>query len=274
MKTNADATLNISSHLVGDEFRVTVITGDPGAPALYVLDPIFLFDLAVGAASLLQTAARLTGGHFPTLTIVGIGYPSDEPGNILKLRARDFTPTDGRHTTAVQLPELPFGGAGRFLAALEEEIVPTVESQFQVDSLRRGIAGFSFGGLFAFYALFHRPRLFSRYLIGSPSLWWDNGIAFIWEDQWAGENRDLAARIFLSVGMNEQLVGNSWKNEGYPLEILQRAKMVDNMKHMAARLRERGYKQLNLESAVFEDEYHLTVPPVFLTRGLLVAYEG
>src|SRR5215210_4438486 len=85
----------LASRTVGDRLRVTVSPGDPGAPALYVLDPILLFDLAVGVETLLRTAARFTGGPFPSLTVVGVGYATDDPGEVFALRARDLTPTDG-----------------------------------------------------------------------------------------------------------------------------------------------------------------------------------
>jgi hypothetical protein len=121
--------------------------------------------------------------------------------------------------------------------------------------------------------LFHRPELFFGYVIGSPSLWWDEGRAARWEEAWACEHSDLPARILLSAGANEQTVGNTWKNEGFPLEILQRAAEVDRVRGLAERLRGRGYPSLHLEAAVFANEYHLTAPPATLARGLLTVWE-
>jgi predicted alpha/beta superfamily hydrolase len=253
--------------------RLTVAPGEPGSPVLYVLDSFFLFDVAVGVASLLRTAARLTGGPFPALTTVGIGYSTDDPQEIFALRARDFTPTNGRATTAIDLPPLPFGGAEPFLSALVAEIIPTVEARYPMDGTRRGLAGFSFSGLFGLYVLFHRPETFSCFLIGSPSLWWDDGLAFEWEQAWARTHDNLAARVFLSVGANEQLVGDSWRNEGFPLEALERLKQVDNVKEMAELLSGRAYPSLRLETAVFEGEYHLTAPAAAITRGVLTGFE-
>lgn len=188
-----------------------MVPGDPGSPVLYVLDSFFLFDLAVGAAALLRAGARVTGGPFPALTTVGIGYPTADPMEVFALRARDLTPTDGRASTGIELPPLRFGGAEGFLSALVDEVIPSVEGRYSVDDRRRAVAGFSFSGLFGLYVLFHRPEVFSSYLVGSPSLWWDDGLAFGWEEAWARGNDDLAARVFLSIGSNEALVDG--KNE-------------------------------------------------------------
>ena len=81
------------------------------------------------------------------------------------------------------------------------------------------------------------------------------------------------ARVFLSVGAHEQTVGDTWKNEGFPLEILQRAAEVDRVRAFTDRLRGRRYPNLHLEAAVFAGEYHLTAPPAMLTRGLLSILE-
>lgn len=65
--------VDFESAVIRDRLRVTVSPGDPGAPVLYVLDPISLFDLAIGVSTMLRTAARFTGGPFPRLTVVGVG---------------------------------------------------------------------------------------------------------------------------------------------------------------------------------------------------------
>lgn len=265
--------LEMDVRSTGSRMQLTVAQGDPGAPAMYVLDPFFLFDLAAGAASLLGSAAQVTGASFPALTIVGLGYPTDDPSEVLTRRARDYTPTNGRATEGVHLPPLAFGGADEFLSGLVNEIIPTVEGSYSVDPARRAIVGFSFSALFELYVLFHHPETFSGYLVGSPSLWWDAGLAFQWEQAWADAHGDLPARMFLSVGANEQLVGDSWMNERFPLDVLKRLRQVDKVKEMAERLDRPGYPSLRLETAVFEGEYHLTAPAAAITRGLLAIFE-
>jgi predicted alpha/beta superfamily hydrolase len=64
------------------------------------------------------------------------------------------------------------GGAPAFLRVLREEILPFVEETYRT-SEDRGIAGHSFGGLFAAWMLLEAPDLFRRYGLNSPSLWWE-----------------------------------------------------------------------------------------------------
>lgn len=269
----APARFDIDSKSTGRCLRITVAEGEPGAPVVYVLDPLFLFGIAAGAAGLLRAASRLTDGAFPSLTIVGVGYPAADPAEVFALRAWDLTPTDGRANPAIGLPPLIFGGADRFLAALVDEVVATVEARYQVDARRRALAGFSFGGLFGLYCLFHRPEAFAGYLCGSPSLWWDDGIVFAWEEAWARGHPDLHARVFLSVGANEQTVGDTWKNERLPLRVLQQLKQVDNLNDLVTRLKDRDYPGLVVATAVFDSEYHLTAPAAAITRGLLTIFD-
>jgi predicted alpha/beta superfamily hydrolase len=263
----------VTSELTAQSLTITVAPGDPGSRALYVLDPLFLFDTAVGIAALLRTGARLTGGAFPNVNVGGVGYPTDDPAAVMARRSRDLTPTVGGTNAPVDLPPLVFGGGERFLSALTDEIIPAVEARHEVDKERRALAGFSFSGLFGLCCLLHRPQTFSGYLLGSPSLWWDDGVAFIWEEAWARDHDDLRARVFLSVGADEQLAGSSWKNEGFPLEVLQRLKQVDNLTEMVERLQSRRYPSLTLTSAVFDGEFHLTAPAAALARGLLAVFD-
>lgn len=264
---------DISLQLTGQALRITVSPGGRGSPVLYVLDPLFLFDVAVGAASLLSIGARLTGGGFRRPTIVGIGYPTDDPAEVFALRARDLTPTDGRAGIPIDLPPLAFGGGERFLDALDHEVLPAAEARHPVANGPRALVGFSFSALFGLYCLFHRPETFSAYILGSPSLWWDDGIAFAWEEAWSRDHADLPARVFLYVGANEQRVGGAWMNEGLPLPVLERLRQVDHLNEMVARLQGRHYPSLHLTSAVLEGEYHLTAPGAALARGMLTVLE-
>ena len=142
------------------------------------------------------------------------------------------------------------GGADAFLSVLREEIMPWVESQFPTSN-EKGLVGFSFGGLYATHVLLAAPDAFSHYLIGSPSLWWDNEVLFERERAYSEEFKDLSARVFMSVGSDEG--GN---------------KMMPNVVRMADSLSNRNYENLQLERHIFEDETHLSVIPATYSRGL------
>jgi predicted alpha/beta superfamily hydrolase len=142
------------------------------------------------------------------------------------------------------------GGAPAFLRALREEIIPFVDLRLRTTG-DRGLWGHSFGGLFALYALFEQPDLFARYAICSPSLWWHKREPVAREASYAGAHTSLPARVFLSVGAQEDY------------------KLFDDF---VATMRSRMYKQLELSSHIFEGETHASVVPTTLSRALRVLY--
>lgn len=273
--TDPDA-FDVTSELTSQQLRITVSPGAPGSPTLYVLDPLFLFDLAVGARSLLAVGAQLTGGGFRAPTVVGVGYPTDDPAEVFALRARDLTPTASPGDLPFDLPPLAFGGAEAFLDALLEEIIPAVETRHPTTvGVPRNLVGFSFSALFGLYSLFHRPGPFTGYLLGSPSLWWHDRLAFTWEHDWSRDHDNLEARVFLFVGADEHpRGGNVWMNERFPPTVLEQLRQVDNLHELAVRLRGRDYPGLRLDHVVLEGEFHLTAPAAAMARGMLSVIEG
>lgn len=66
------------------------------------------------------------------------------------------------------------GGSEKFIAFMEKELQPYIEKTYNVNQ-ERTLIGQSFGGLLATEIMFRKPALFSKYIIISPSLWWDDG---------------------------------------------------------------------------------------------------
>lgn len=270
----------LDSQHVDDTLEVTVVLPRRKPPtelvgAIYVLDPIWNLAPTLGATHMLATFAALTGADFPPLAFIGIGYPTADPISVMGLRARDLTPTGDGFPTEMAAPPVPFGfgRADRFLAALVDEVIPTIEARFPVRPGERTLLGHSFGGLFGLYTLFHRPDTFRRYLMVSPSIWWDNRIVLEYEEQWANAHSDLKAHLFVAVGDNEQVVGDTWRNERFSSDALKILRQVDNARELTARLNGRRYPGLSVESVVFEDEYHLTIMPAAVTRGLVSLFD-
>lgn len=86
-------------------------------------------------------------------------------------RKRDFT-----FPTTVEKDKKDFpttGGSAAFIRYLGEEVIPYIQSRYKTNSTST-LIGQSFGGLLATEILFTHPDWFSKYLIVSPSLWWDN----------------------------------------------------------------------------------------------------
>ncbi len=87
-------------------------------------------------------------------------------------RERDFTfPTQD----AAQKKRFPTTGhSDKFMAFIEKELQPYMQSAYRVNE-DKTLIGQSLGGLLATEILLEKPKLFNRYIIVSPSLWWDNG---------------------------------------------------------------------------------------------------
>ncbi|UPL13193.1 alpha/beta hydrolase-fold protein [Microbacterium galbinum] len=233
----------------GRDYKISVAlpanydeNGDPYR-VLYVTDANAEFGMAVETARL----------NAPGTMVVGIGY--DDPGQGFAAsgvrRTLDLTPTE---ITA----DVPTGGAPEFLDFLRSELVPQIESEFRADPADRALMGHSFGGLFATYALLHNDGLFHRFVIASPSIWWDDRTILDMEADYAETHDALDARVFLSVGELEETTS------GFP--------MTSDMTSFAHTLAARAYDGLELGATVFDDETHLSVIGAAFSRGLRFIY--
>jgi len=238
---------------VGQEYRIFVALphsytdADTSYPVLYVLDANWAFGLITETIRLLQL-----GEELPVTIVVGIAYPVNDVGEIRRLRARDYTPTVDRRPEAVESDGT--GGAGNYLGFIRQELMPFIQSSYRVNPEDKAIVGSSLGGLFALYTLFHHPDTFNRYIIGSPSIWWDEGVTFAYESGFAANNADLSAKVFISLGA------------------LEKEDMIANMRKLAETLQDRGYDGLELTTYIFEHETHLSVAPAAMSRGLRVVF--
>jgi hypothetical protein len=91
------------------------------------------------------------------------------------------------------------GGADKFLAFIETELIPQIEANYRTQPFRV-FAGHSFGGLFAMHSLFSRPRLFNAWIAVSPTLGWDNNWVFRQAEQFVKNNRNLDRTLYLTIG--------------------------------------------------------------------------
>ncbi|MBN1222404.1 MAG: alpha/beta hydrolase [Candidatus Aminicenantes bacterium] len=262
----------ISSSFVGQEFKILVALphkykeSDRTYPVLYVLDANGTFGMMTETVRLLNFTMEMCD-----MIIVGLGYPVNSFREAMSLRARDYTPSEDEDTWGMILkfvpeapPSLGTGGAKKFLNFMREELFPFIDANFRTKPDDRILAGSSFGGLFSLYTLFHQPDTFNRYIIGSPSIWWDKEITFTYESEYAKNHSDLPARVFISVGSLEEREGNQRDAE---------LAMVSNMHRLAKILRERNYPNLRLTTHVFEDETHISVTPATLSRGIRMVYQ-
>ena len=101
-------------------------------------------------------------GMMPPSIIVGIANVD---------RKRDFT-----FPTTIEKDKKDFpttGGSARFIAFVENELQPFIQKNYKVSNVKT-LIGQSLGGLLSCEILAKKASLFNRYVIVSPSLWWDN----------------------------------------------------------------------------------------------------
>ena len=215
--------------------------GTKSYTVLFLLDADNAFALAAQAYRLLRVDSTT-----PDLLLVGIGY--DLTGAARRTRReRDLTPT--------RLAANPdTGDAGAFLTFLADTIIPTIDARYRTLPTDRGLFGHSIGGLFALYALVDRPDVFRRYIVSSPSLWWDGAVILQHERRFSQNRTALPRSIFMSVGSEEP------------------ADMLEFFKPFADALKSRGYASLQFETAVLPSERHFTAFSAAFLRGLRVVY--
>jgi predicted alpha/beta superfamily hydrolase len=116
-------------------------------------------------------------------------------------------------------------------------------------------------------------------VIGSPSLWWGHDVIFDLEQEYADAHGDLAARVFMGIGSHEDQAGR--EREAGRLSDAEQAipasryiDMAHDVRRTADALRARSYPSLRLDTEVFADEFHITVPFLTLSRGLRVLFDA
>ena len=112
-------------------------------------------------------------------------------------RKRDFT-----YPTTIEADKKSYpttGGSEKFIAFIETELQPFIEKKYKTISSKT-IIGQSLGGLLAAEILFKKPFMFNKYIIISPSLWWDNGSLLNRSPQILQNDFTQKTDIYIGVG--------------------------------------------------------------------------
>ena len=221
-------------------------------PVLYVTDADYAFPI------IRQIARRvnLEGPVIEEFILIGLSYAKGDSGT--DSRRRDYTPTpNGPRNSAGSV----HGGGAAYQTYLKTQALPFVDQKFRTDPARRVLLGHSYGGLLGAQIMFTDPTMFSGYVLGSPSFWYDKRHMMTMEADYARTHRDLPAKVFMYVGGLE--------GPGPTARHSRDADMVGDMRAMDRVLKSRTYPGLNLQSTVLADEDHLTVAPVGFTRALM-----
>jgi predicted alpha/beta superfamily hydrolase len=158
-------------------------------PVIYLLDGSADEDF-IHVVGLVQFNSFPWINRVPKSIVVGIATVD---------RRRDFTyPT----TIAADKSHYPTTGhSDKFIAFIEDELQPYIERKYRVN-YSKTIIGQSLGGLLATEILLKKPTLFNKYIIISPSLWWDNG-SLLSETTEILKNR-ISQKIDIYIGVGKE----------------------------------------------------------------------
>jgi pimeloyl-ACP methyl ester carboxylesterase len=117
-------------------------------PVIYLLDGRTSFHHTTATVDILARSAWM-----PETIVVGIAST---------VRPRDFTAIRAGNGS-------PSGGADRFLAFLEIELIPHIEQGYRTLP-HRTLVGHHTGGLFALHTMISNPELFQAFIVISPAL--------------------------------------------------------------------------------------------------------
>lgn len=130
-------------------------------PVIYLLDGSADEDF-IHIVGLVQFNSFEWVNRTPKSIVVGIATVN---------RKRDFT-----FPTTIEADKKAYPATGhsdRFIAFIEKELQPYIQAKYNTNNSKT-LIGQSLGGLLATEILFNKPKLFNKYIIISPSLWWDN----------------------------------------------------------------------------------------------------
>lgn len=160
-------TLTFESTILGEQRQLNIYTPpsygktDKKYPVIYVLDGSLDEDF-IHIVGLAQFSSFSWINTIEESIVVGISNVD---------RKKDFTfPT----TNKKDKEEFPTTGhSANFISFLTKEVIPMIDKTYQT-TIDKTLIGQSLGGLLATEILYNHTSLFDKYIIVSPSLWWDD----------------------------------------------------------------------------------------------------
>ena len=212
---------------------------------VYTLDADYSFAIARNVVE--HLADR---DHLEPLIVVSIAY--EGPPRYRLNRTRDYTPTHSLESPYGREMQKPSGGGPLFRDFLTKELVPLIDRLYRTDPSKRALAGHSYGGLFTTWMMLTTGKsVFDRFIIVSPSYWYDDELIFkLLKDS------EAAGRVYVAAGALENPV------------------MARDVRRFAKSLRTPSRAGLEIREEILDDETHNSIFPSGFSRGLRWVFEG
>lgn len=156
-------------------------------PVIYLLDGSADEDF-IHIVGLVQFNSFEWVDQIPKSIVVGIATVD---------RRRDFT-----FPTTIEEDRKKFpttGHSDKFISFLEKELQTFIEKKYKTNNSKT-LIGQSLGGLLATEILFKKPALFNKYIIVSPSLWWNNGSLLNQKQEISNDIFTQQTDVYIAVG--------------------------------------------------------------------------
>lgn len=212
---------------------------DKKYPVIYLTDALYSFQIASGA-----TRFTMNSGAMKEAIIVGVSYSKDSQG--ASSRVRDYT------TSKAESWKLETGNAQGHAQFIREIVFPYIDENYRTTPLERTLVGHSLGGLFGAYVLFKHPDMFSSYILGSPSVWFNNYNVLTIN----GIKSSTQIKVYLSVGSLEKP------------EFGERENMIAGARQLANKIKAQSGGNTALKFNVIDGAKHVTAFPTTLIQGL------
>lgn len=227
---------SIKSTIVHDDYPIFVFLPSNYAPnepnqLIIGLDGEFRFDDIANIIS-----EKSLNGSIPSCVFVAVGNSEE--------RNRDYTPTKYEHGE---------GGAEDFYRFLKDELIPELESRYSIDTLKtKTLIGNSFGGLFTNYVMFQNrvDNPFNKFISIGCSFWFDSGVIFEYESNYALNHSDLDVKYYSGMGTLEGGIN------------------LGSFDEMNERLKNRSYAHFLMQTEFIEQHGHSGATAIGFKNGL------
>jgi predicted alpha/beta superfamily hydrolase len=169
-------------------------------PVLYLQDGQNVFDAATAFSHVEwgvdETAQRLIRKKLiEPLIIVAIANVGDD-------RIHEYAPTRGMIDSNAKRKKRSKGLARKYGEFLIKELKPYIDRKYRTkrEAEFTGLGGSSLGGLLTLWLGLQLPNVFTRLIVMSPSIWWDDQVIVTMVEELEDK---LPLKIWLDTGTNE-----------------------------------------------------------------------
>ena len=217
-------------------------------PVIYLLDGSADEDF-IHIAGLVQFNSFEWISQIPKSIVIGIATVD---------RRRDFT-----FPTTIERDQKKFptsGHSAQFISFIEKELQPFIEKKYKTNNSKM-IIGQSLGGLLEAEILLKKPALFNKYVIVSPSLWWNNGSLLNQDAVAFDHNFNQQTDIYIAVG----------KEGATPTDIPR--EMEEDARLLFEKINQIKNKRIKVHFEYLPKENHATILHQAVSNSLRILYK-